>query len=471
MADARSSSESRVRRRAAARRIEAERIAKIRDQVKKHFTTNYHLKFDRYVGDGSHGGTGVFTALNPQSRGPIETEKYILKFSLGTLPNGEDSDEHLRNEASWLGYLSGSEHFIKSLYVNHLEVGNATGNGGGSGNAGGSGGSGSSPGGNSGGSSGSGAGGNSARSPGSGLGGDPADTSGLAADLSGLSIEVPARTRGHSDDDDDDDEHDIIPALILEYLPMGDLETLRERLVAYGKPVPSRLLWGFALCLMRMCVGLAYYDFMEPGRQEEVPGGAVKPSTLCHNSIKGPNILLDGLRPDGEHNLTPLLKLIDFGRTGLVSEPREDYADGYGVYSNMFYMGSIIQTLASIDVPLVPGLSWIPRHMTWSWVNARDPDRVVVTTRAHQGFCTNRRINVDLRLFVANLMSVHRDELDPDVRPTLRDALNTCRHFVRMPLHEMFRYSPPDGEADEDIQRFVAEVVLNAHPPPPPLAP
>ncbi|KAK6082901.1 hypothetical protein SCUP515_02135 [Seiridium cupressi] len=329
MADTRSSSESRVRRRAAARRIEAERIAKIRDQVKKHFTTNYHLKFDRYVGDGSHGGTGVFTALNPQSRGPIETEKYILKFSLGTLPNGEDSDEHLRNEASWLGYLSGSEHFIKSLYVNHLEVGNATGNGGGSGNAGGSGSSGSSPGGSSGGSSGGGAGGTSARSPGSGLGGDPADTSGLAADLSGLSIEVPARTRGHSDnDDDDDDEHDIIPALILEYLPMGDLETLRERLVAYGKPVPSRLLWGFALCLMRMCVGLAYYDFMEPGKQEEVPGGAVKPSTLCHNSIKGPNILLDGLRPDGEHGLTPLLKLIDFGRTGLVSEPREDYADG-----------------------------------------------------------------------------------------------------------------------------------------------
>ncbi|KAH8196482.1 hypothetical protein TruAng_009346 [Truncatella angustata] len=33
--------------------------------VKEYFGTRYHLQFQRFVGDGSHGGTGVFVAVDP----------------------------------------------------------------------------------------------------------------------------------------------------------------------------------------------------------------------------------------------------------------------------------------------------------------------------------------------------------------------------------------------------------------------
>lgn len=65
-----------------------------------------------------------------------------------------------------------------------------------------------------------------------------------------------------------------------------------------------------------MCIGLAYHKDMKPGQREEIQPGK-RPTTLAHNSLKPPNVLLDFPKPgDGEHGTTPLLKvnLARYGR-------------------------------------------------------------------------------------------------------------------------------------------------------------
>jgi hypothetical protein len=38
------------------------------------------------------------------------------------------------------------------------------------------------------------------------------------------------------------------PTLVLEYMAAGDLDSLRKRFQAAGKPVPNRMAWAFYLC-------------------------------------------------------------------------------------------------------------------------------------------------------------------------------------------------------------------------------
>ncbi|KAH6647571.1 hypothetical protein BKA67DRAFT_662350 [Truncatella angustata] len=45
--------------------VEIKRLETPRGIVKEYFGTRYHLQFQRFVGDGSHGGTGVFVAVDP----------------------------------------------------------------------------------------------------------------------------------------------------------------------------------------------------------------------------------------------------------------------------------------------------------------------------------------------------------------------------------------------------------------------
>lgn len=228
---------------AIARRKEKERIGKIQRKVKTYFSSKYHLRFNRFVGDGNHGGTGVFSANKPAPPKPQQTpttfsdpEKFIVKFSLGVTPNGDDGDQHLRNEAQWLRYLDGSEHFIASKAINHLEIKKseerAIKDGEGTESS------------------------RKKKNQDNGAGGAPLGDGVLAALVSALGITSPAESGSNSQDHQD---HKVIPFIILEYLPLGDLEQLRERMWTRwrwsGQPIPSRLLWGLLLC--RKCFFLS----------------------------------------------------------------------------------------------------------------------------------------------------------------------------------------------------------------------
>lgn len=63
----------------------------------------------------------------------------------------------------------------------------------------------------------------------------------------------PPRGRGG---DVPDDQKDFI---VLEYVANGDLRDLIAKVNAMNAKFPDRVLWSFFLCLVKQCIGLAYY--------------------------------------------------------------------------------------------------------------------------------------------------------------------------------------------------------------------
>ncbi|KAI1194240.1 hypothetical protein F5X97DRAFT_327797 [Nemania serpens] len=112
----------------------------------------------------------------------------------------------------------------------------------------------------------------------------------------------------------------VIPMIMLELLENGDLSHFIVKVRERYDTIPNRVLWRFFLCLVRMCIGLTY----PPDRREEYNGlpGPIKetvpdplkrnPSRIVHFDIDPKNVLIGDFVGDN-HEVTPLLKLGDFG--------------------------------------------------------------------------------------------------------------------------------------------------------------
>ncbi|KAI1848270.1 hypothetical protein JX265_004218 [Neoarthrinium moseri] len=432
--------------------MERRRIRKIKDDITAFFTREYNFKYLRPVGgtEGNHGGTGLFSEFDPNTS--VEKRKLIVKYSLGILPNKEDSDAHLRNEVKWLGYFGGSEHFIEALNV---RPNNATSDSGSDGK-------------------------DDGKTADPAAKNDPVDDS-LITDISIMTLgddkddgegkDISMEGAGGQDDSDSGSGSALqIPAFILEYLPLGDLDHLRERMVRKGGRVPSRLLWQMMLCMVRMCIGLAYYEDMKNGKRERIPPGK-NPSTLEHNSLKPPNMLLADLVPgDNEHGQNPLLKLIDFGRTDFSQDPASaHYPDGPGVQWNLFYMAAVLETLACIQTDLNPGCSWIPRRRIRHMFDG--PSLTMMLTRAHDDWVDDRHLDPVLRNLICRCMSVTDDGYLSRC-PTLKEALDICLSRHNMDAETMFPFPSgvPGWETDEAVDQYIVETVLgvpdSSDPPP-----
>ncbi|ORY70313.1 uncharacterized protein BCR38DRAFT_481450 [Pseudomassariella vexata] len=104
-----------------------------------------------------------------------------------------------------------------------------------------------------------------------------------------------------------------------------------------GQVFPNRVLWRFFMCLIRACVEMAYYDSkdgdvrVDPTTVPLEHLGGRPPGNLAHMDIKGSNIVAGALIPGfqtREHDITPILKLIDFGEAQEIDDAyRERNAD------------------------------------------------------------------------------------------------------------------------------------------------
>lgn len=109
----------------------------------------------------------------------------------------------------------------------------------------------------------------------------------------------------------------------------------------------NRLLWRFFLCLVRGCCGIAWPRNRQDGLLEvELPVQGVPPSNLKHNDLHRGNVLLGEFSPHGEHGITPILKLIDFGFASDVDRVDPDLT---GVQSNLWYIGELMAVLITLD--------------------------------------------------------------------------------------------------------------------------
>ncbi|KAI1118952.1 kinase-like domain-containing protein [Nemania sp. NC0429] len=149
------------------------------------------------------------------------------------------------------------------------------------------------------------------------------------------------------------------PAIMLELLENGDLSHFIIKVRERKDTIPNRVLWRFFLCLVRMCIGLAYppdriqeYNDLPGPITETVPGQLRNnPSRIVHFDMDPRNIFIGDFVGE-EHRLTPLLKLGDFG---LATEIQDDKMDSYYEYfRNWGKLGFLAPEQFCLDWDYIP---------------------------------------------------------------------------------------------------------------------
>jgi hypothetical protein len=183
----------------------------IETEVRNYFTTKHNFQYVKPIGDGNHGGTGLFNEIEPQT-GSVK-RPLVVKFSL----EAGEADDQLRNELYWLPRLD-FEHIVKTIALSDL-----------------------------------------AQKESDGLREEYLKADGTDIDET-ESVDEMVRWFARLTVDDPEPAPDIAlperPIMVLEYLPYGNLAEIRQRFADVNKPVPNRLLWRVALCCTSLLLEL-----------------------------------------------------------------------------------------------------------------------------------------------------------------------------------------------------------------------
>ncbi|KAK8131571.1 hypothetical protein PG984_008009 [Apiospora sp. TS-2023a] len=225
---------------------------KATDEIRKHFDSQQpRFAYEDVAGRGSYGMTYRVREELPQG----DTRQLAVKRAL------EGEEEVLRNEIRWLKELAGSEHIVRIVASHDGEK----------------------------------------KQGGFARWARRLSSRGSKADVTESLVGLKG------------------PVLVMEYLKNGDLAQLHYRTIKYDLVVPNRALWSIFLCLVRTCIAMAYpgnADENAEPRLEEIPSDGTQPSHLEHGDLHMGNVMIGDIgSPSGnEHQLVPILKLIDFGQ-------------------------------------------------------------------------------------------------------------------------------------------------------------
>ncbi|KAI8965118.1 kinase-like domain-containing protein [Daldinia sp. FL1419] len=135
--------------------------------------------------------------------------------------------------------------------------------------------------------------------------------------------------------------------IMMEWLPNGTVLDLIKKSKGRIKRFPNRLLWRFFLCLIRACIAMADPPDNEDGTVEsEIITGPLPDVGIAHSDLHCANVLLGESPDDIEHLISPILKVIDFGRAGEWSFIE---FTGTTVHSNLWDIGKLMICLIRLD--------------------------------------------------------------------------------------------------------------------------
>ncbi|KAI5925938.1 kinase-like domain-containing protein [Camillea tinctor] len=245
-----------------------------------------------------------------------------------------------------------------------------------------------------------------------------------------------------------DEEQIPRPALVLEFLEGGDVGQLCLKLRRAKRDMPNRVLWSIFLCLTRASVAMAYYPWTE-GERETIPNNQ-QPKNLVHGDLHDENILLGALHPDdAEHRLAPRLKLIDFGKAGVIpptvgiTGPQQSVQD----------IGRVIIALVARRYSSISD-----ENMQ---VNIQDD-----TGASHQILIYTDPAVRDATHLSAELRNVlfRSQAINPAERPSLDRLLQLCEAAVN--THTAAQYSNIPGydhsaETNDSIRQFIQQFILD----------
>ncbi|KAM0811103.1 putative serine threonine protein kinase protein [Seiridium cardinale] len=123
--------------------------------------------------------------------------------------------------------------------------------------------------------------------------------------------------------------------LLLEFVENGDLTALLVKCKEQDKTVPNRILWRFWLCMVKMCIAMAFPPRkFHPDRKnhqseldEVVPDAKHhwRMKRMVHFDLDPWNIFVGSIEPDpSHHSLIPRLKLGDFGTAHEVKQQKRE---------------------------------------------------------------------------------------------------------------------------------------------------
>ncbi|CAJ2501835.1 Uu.00g046880.m01.CDS01 [Anthostomella pinea] len=141
------------------------------------------------------------------------------------------------------------------------------------------------------------------------------------------------------------------------FLEFGENGTLLDFCIRCSgqkmKTLPNRMLWRLLMCLVRMCIAMAWPPPIPAGTTNpqhilEV-AGAPPPGLLVHNDVHSGNVMFGSLVPgEVEHDLTPVVKLIDFGNS---QEHIDSIEELPGVKQNLFdVIGRTMLDFITLDI-------------------------------------------------------------------------------------------------------------------------
>ncbi|KAI0891797.1 hypothetical protein F4806DRAFT_295786 [Annulohypoxylon nitens] len=242
--------------------------------------------------------------------------------------------------------------------------------------------------------------------------------------------------------------------VILEYLENGSIEKfINNATESLTTRLPNRLLWRFFLCLIKASIAMTYPENINRGMlvSETIPADDANHGVekgLSHNDIQPGNVLLGDALKDGEHGITPQLKMIDFGTaakftTGGVLPSLDDIAA----------IGEIMLGLIILDpVPLIS-----PGHQGPSRFKANDDAEEIMTQAVEltPEWTDSEKyawLDHDLRVLVCNLLRV-----DKEKQPSLRDL----DREITAAVHERDAayYNDEEIEKDYSIKKLWHDIV------------
>lgn len=302
---------------------------------------------------------------------------------------------------------------------------------------------------------------------------------------------VDAGDAGDGVESSEDDMEPKPNIFITEMLENGDLSNFLTTVRQHKERFPNAFLWRFCLCFTRMCIALGFPTTLLPDHKhganpitETVPARfRNNPKRIVHFDFDPRNIFVGDVSPNGEHDMTPILKLGDFGHATEVQPGRDDMyyqrlrryakpgyfapeqfcvdwdyitpdqnlvaghqiAGNYGTHTNVWAMGYIMECLITLAYPAQPPKPTITNRMPP--VGKRE----YYTYGAHLEQEVYSYVDRDLIYLVLRLQA----HLPAD-RPSL--------HELEQYVTGMAAAKGSCGETDEELMRWLRKIMYD--PPP-----
>ncbi|KAI4867445.1 hypothetical protein F4820DRAFT_467885 [Hypoxylon rubiginosum] len=255
------------------------------------------------------------------------------------------------------------------------------------------------------------------------------------------------------------------PTIALEYIPHGAIRQFRQRFCLYHADmlkqniavhIPNRILWRIMLCGARQIAAMAWppkYIDPEARNVRESVRSPMPTMAITQNSSHMDNFILgDVLRNDPEHNMMPLVKLIDFGRGRI----EESFEAAY--LANLWGIAHLIVCLA---LPYQDERNLRSTDYSQHMLPFDCEVSGLIQTDAPLEFLAIQQFDPNLKHLIARCLAE-----DPSVPPLLPRLLAECEDAVaNRGLQEFGENLGPYQaalETDQEIEALIRTIVLEA---------